>query len=126
MPEGKSLTIEEGVVVEFDTEGVGASHTPIEMIIDGSLYSKGTAENPVRFTVAEAQRTESNAFAGLWGGIVATDKCPEMLFEHTIIEYTGGAVSQDSPSASRAFTPRARTMPPQITDEQHQRPLRSY
>ena len=51
VPEGKSLTIEEGVVVEFDTEGVGASHTPIEMIIDGSLYSKGTAENPVRFTV---------------------------------------------------------------------------
>lgn len=115
VPEGKSLTIEEGVVVEFDTEGVGASHTPIEMIIDGSLYSKGTAENPVRFTVAEAQRTESNAFAGLWGGIVATDKCPEMLFEHTIIEYTGGAVSQDSPSALKGIYTPGEDYAPQIT-----------
>lgn len=115
VPEGKSLTIEEGVIVEFDTEGVGASHTPIEMIVDGSLYSKGTADNPVRFTVSEAQRTESNAFAGLWGGIVATDKCPEMLFDHTIIEYTGGAVSQDSPSALKGIYTPGEDYNPQIT-----------
>lgn len=65
VPEGKSLTIEAGVTVVFDAEGVGTSHTPIEMIVDGTLYSQGTAEQPVRFTVAEDQRTEANAFAGL-------------------------------------------------------------
>lgn len=115
VPEGKSLTIEAGVTVVFDAEGVGTSHTPIEMIVDGALYSQGTAEQPVRFTVSEDQRTEANAFAGLWGGIVATEKCPEMLFDHTIIEYTGGAVSQDSPSALKGIYTPGEDYLPQIT-----------
>lgn len=115
VPEGKSLTIEPGVTVEFDIDGVGTSHTPIEMIVDGSLYSKGSAEAPIRFTVAEASRTEANAFAGLWGGIIATEKCPEMLFDHTIIEYTGGAVSQDSPSALKGIYTPGEDYAPQIT-----------
>lgn len=115
VPEGKSLTIEEGVTIEFDESGVGASHTPIEFIVDGSLYSMGTAENPVRFTVAETNRTEANAFAGLWGGIIATEKCPEMLIDHTVIEYTGGAVSQDSPSALKGIYTPGDDYDPQIT-----------
>lgn len=115
VPEGKSLTIEEGVTVIFNEKGVGASHTPIEFIVDGNLYSKGTATNPVRFTVAEQLRTEANTFAGLWGGIVATEKCAEMLFDHTIIEYTGGAVSQDSPSALKGIYTPGDDFDPQIT-----------
>ena len=115
VPEGQSLTIEEGVTVIFDDNGVGASHTPIEFIVDGSLYCKGTAERPVRLTVAEELRTSANAFAGLWGGIVATDKCPEMLFDHTIIEYTGGMVSQDSPSALKGIYTPGDDFDPQIT-----------
>lgn len=115
VPEGQSLTIEEGVTVIFNDKGVGASHTPIEFIVDGSLYCKGTAENPVRLTVAENLRTEANTFAGLWGGIVATEKCPEMLIDHTIIEYTGGAVSQDSPSALKGIYTPGDDYDPQIT-----------
>lgn len=115
VPEGQSLTIEEGVTVIFDDNGVGASHTPIEFIVDGSLYCKGTAERPVRLTVAEDQRTTANAFKGLWGGIVATESCPEMLIDHTIIEYTGGMVSQDSPSGLKGIYTPGDDYDPQIT-----------
>ena len=73
VPEGESLTIEEGVQVIFDDAGVGANHAPIEFTVDGNLYCEGTAENPVRLTVAEEDRTEANTFAGLWGGIVASN-----------------------------------------------------
>ena len=92
VPAGKSLTIEEGVQVIFDDKGVGANHVPVEFTVDGNLYCKGTAENPVLFSVAEENRTKENTFAGLWGGIVASNSCEEMLIDHTVIEYTGRQV----------------------------------
>lgn len=115
VPEGDTLTIEEGVNVIFSTAGVGASATPIEMIVDGNLYVEGTEENPVLFTVPEADRVTSNAFAGLWGGIVASQSCPEMLIDHAIIEYTGGPVMQDSPSALNGTYTPGDDYTPQIT-----------
>ena len=57
VPEGESLTIEEGVQVIFDDAGVGANHAPIEFTVDGNLYCEGTAENPVRLTVAEEDQS---------------------------------------------------------------------
>lgn len=36
VPEGKSLTIEEGVQLIFSTEGVGANHVAIEFIVKGN------------------------------------------------------------------------------------------
>lgn len=90
VPAGKSLTIEEGVQVIFDDKGVGANHVPVEFTVDGNLYCKGTAENPVLFSVAEENRTKENTFAGLWGGIVASNSCEEMLIDHTVIEYIWG------------------------------------
>lgn len=115
VPEGKTLVVEEGVKVIFSSNGVGVSHTPIEFIVDGNLYTQGTKENPVLFSVEESERTESNAFAGLWGGIVATDKCAEMVIDNTIIEYTGGAVLKDSPSAVRGIYEAGEDFDPQIT-----------
>lgn len=115
VPEGKTLVVEEGVKVIFSSYGVGVSHTPIEFIVDGNLYTQGTKENPVLFSVDESERTESNAFAGLWGGIVATDKCAEMVIDNTIIEYTGGAVLKDSPSAVRGIYEAGEDFDPQIT-----------
>ena len=85
VPEGESLTIEEGVQVIFDDAGVGANHAPIEFTVDGNLYCEGTAENPVRLTVAEEDRTEANTFAGLWGGIVASNTCAEMLIVSKVL-----------------------------------------
>ena len=89
VPAGKSLTIEPGVQVIFDDNGVGVNHVPIEFTVDGNLYCEGTAENPILFSVAEEDRVEDNIFAGLWGGIVASESCEEMFIDHTVIEYTG-------------------------------------
>ncbi|WP_251968522.1 hypothetical protein NEE14_004255 [Parabacteroides sp. AD58] len=115
VPEGESLTIQEGVQVIFDDAGVGANHAPIEFTVDGNLYCEGTAENPIRLTVAEEDRTEANTFAGLWGGIVASNTCAEMLIDHTIIEYTGGQVIEGSPAATNGIYTAGDDAYPQIT-----------
>jgi hypothetical protein len=70
IPEGKSLTIEEGVTVLMDVTAKP------EIVVKGNLYSLGTAENPVKFTVSDAYRTAENKFGKLWGGILAgTNLC---------------------------------------------------
>jgi len=89
IPEGKSLTIEEGVTVLMDTL------TKPEIVVKGNLYSLGTAENPVRFTVNELYKTPAKKFGKLWGGILAAPTCAELVLDHTIIEY-GGATTSDA------------------------------
>ena len=115
VPEGKSLTIEEGVQVIFDDNGVGVNHVPIEFTVNGNLYCEGTAENPILMSVDEADRTEDNIFAGLWGGIVASESCEEMLIDNTIIEYTGGQVIEGSPAATNGVYTAGDDAYPQIT-----------
>lgn len=89
IPEGKSLVIEEGVTVIMDTVAKP------EIIVKGNLYSQGTKEFPVRFTVDPSARTEAKQFGKLWGGILAAPSCKELLLDHTIIEY-GGATTSDA------------------------------
>lgn len=115
VPEGESLTIEEGVTVIFSDAGVGVNHTAIEFSVDGNLYCLGTEENPVRLTVAEDLRTADNTFAGLWGGIVAGATCEEMLIDHTIIEYCGGQVIEGSPAAENGYYTAGDDAYPHIT-----------
>jgi hypothetical protein len=115
VPAGQSLTIEEGVQVIFDDNGVGASHTRIEFMVAGSLFCKGTPGNPVLFTVAPSKRVAANTFGGLWGGIIGTRDCPAMLFDNVIIEYTGGDVLADSPSALSGIYTAGGDITPQIT-----------
>ncbi|AYL99072.1 right-handed parallel beta-helix repeat-containing protein [Mucilaginibacter celer] len=92
VPEGKSLTIEEGVTVLMD-----ATAKP-EIIIKGNLYSLGTAESPVKFTVSDAYRTTENKFGKLWGGVLAAPTCAELVLDHTILEYGGNTTSDASTS----------------------------
>lgn len=115
IPEGESLTIEPGVKVIVSTAGVGVNHTPIEIIVKGNLYVLGTEQQPVLFTVEEAKRTAENTFKGLWGGIVATETCQEMVFDHAVIEYTGGQVIEGSPSATAGIYTAGDDAYPQIT-----------
>ena len=115
VPAGQTLTIEEGVHVIFDDNGVGTSHTRIEFLIAGKLYCNGTSSNPILFSVAESKRTAANTFGGLWGGIVGTIDCPEMLFNNVIIEYTGGDVVADSPSALAGIYTAGGDITPHIT-----------
>lgn len=89
IPEGKTLVIEEGVLVIMDTL------VKPEVIVKGNLYSMGTPEQPVRFTIEENLRTESRKFGKQWGGILAAQSCAELLLDNTILEY-GGAVTTES------------------------------
>ena len=115
IPEGKSLTIEPGVTVIVSAEGVGVNHTPIEITVDGNLYCMGTEQSPVIFTVEESKRIPGNIFKGLWGGIVATKSCTELVFDHTVIEYTGGQVIEGSPAATAGIYTAGDDAYPQIT-----------
>lgn len=117
VPEGKSLTIEEGVQVIFSTQGVGTSHAAIEFAVKGNLYSLGTKENPVRMSVAKDERTAENIFNEdhMWGGIVAYPNCAEMIIDNTIIEYTGGQVIEGSPAEQAEIYVAGDDAYPQIT-----------
>lgn len=115
IPEGESLTIEPGVKVIVSADGVGVNHTPVEVTVKGNLYVLGSEEQPVLFTVEESKRTASNTFAGLWGGIVATESCQEMVIDHAVIEYTGGQVIEGSPSATAGIYTAGDDAYPQIT-----------
>ena len=98
VPAGKSLTIEEGVEVNISTGGQDANATKIEWIINGNLYVKGTAASPVLISVPAAERTVANTFKRLWGGIIGSASCAEMLVDNAIIEYTGAITTATSPS----------------------------
>jgi len=92
IPEGKSLTIEEGVTVLMDTIAKP------EFIVKGNLYSLGTAENPVRFTVLDAYKTSAKKFGKLWGGVLCGPTAVEVVLDHTILEYGGNTTSDASSS----------------------------
>ncbi len=117
VPEGKSLVIKEGVQIIVSTDGVGANHVPVEFTVNGNLYCEGTAEKPILFSIAEDERTKENALKGMWGGIVATSTCGEMLIDHTVIEYTGGQVVEGSPAASSGMYTAGDDAYPQITTD---------
>ncbi len=98
IPEGQSLTIEEGVtIVMADTS------LKIEIIVYGNLYCKGTSTNPVKITVPEEMRTTANAMKGLWGGILCTPASGELLLDNAIIEYAGAVTTEESPSVQRGL-----------------------
>lgn len=117
VPEGKSLIIKEGAQIIVSTQGVGANHIPVEFTVDGNLYCEGTAEKPIRFSIAEEDRKPENIFQEdyMWGGIVATETCQEMLIDHTIIEYTGAQVVEGSPAASAGIYTAGDDAYPQVT-----------
>ena len=117
VPEGSSLTIEEGATIIFTTGGTGTNHVPVEFIVRGNLYCKGTAEKPILMTIPEDERTTANIHNAdhEWGGIVAYASCEEMLIDHTVIEYTGGEVVQGSPAASAGYYTAGDDIYPQIT-----------
>jgi len=94
IPEGRSLTIEEGVTVIID--GRGRPGRSPEINVEGSLYCYGTAENPIYIGLEESQRTVANIFRGLWGGIIGTETCQDMVFEYTTIEFAGAPAEPGS------------------------------
>ena len=98
IPAGKSLTIEEGVEIIISDANQDASNTKIEIIVNGNLYCKGTADAPILFSVEKSKRTVANTFARLWGGIIGSATCAEILLDNVIVEYTGAITTLSSPS----------------------------
>ncbi|CCH55138.1 hypothetical protein BN8_04375 [Fibrisoma limi BUZ 3] len=93
VPAGKTLTIEEGVTVLMNDSTVKP-----EIVVRGNLYSLGTSQNPVKFTVPDAWKTVKNEFGALWGGIVAAPTCAEFVMQNTVLEYGGAVTTETSPS----------------------------
>lgn len=93
IPEGKTLTIEEGVKIVMADSVVAP-----EIIIRGSLYCLGTKDNPVVFTVPDDWKSDKYLFGNLWGGMVGAPSSPEVVLNYTIMEYGGTATTEESPS----------------------------
>lgn len=93
VPAGQSLTIEEGVKVIMSDSVIAP-----EFIIKGNLYSLGTEQNPVLFTVPDGWKNSSYLFGNLWGGLVAAPTSEAVVLQHTILEYGGAATTEASPS----------------------------
>lgn len=93
IPEGMSLTIQEGVKVVMSDSIIAP-----EIIIRGNLYCMGTEANPVLFTVPDAWKTEAHLYGNLWGGMVSAPSSQEIVLQHTIMEYGGAATTEESPS----------------------------
>ncbi len=96
--EGKTLTIQEGAQIIFSTTALDESNTKIEFLVDGNLYCYGSNTNKIRFTVPETERTTANKYTRLWGGIIGSTKCPAMVLDNVIVEYTGAITTKSSPS----------------------------
>src|SRR6218665_1715951 len=98
IPEGKSLTIEEGVTVMF-----AAASVKQEVLVYGNLYCKGTAQNMIKFTVPDNLKPNGVDFPRLWGGILFDTKAKELLLLYTQIEYCGAITNEESESVKLGF-----------------------
>jgi hypothetical protein len=93
IPEGQELRLMPGVILAFDGDGLSPETSP-ELTVFGRLIAVGTANDPVMFTVPEDRRMASNAYEGFWGGIQCMTTCDAAIFQHAIVEYTGGPARQ--------------------------------
>lgn len=105
VPAGKTLTLEPGVILAFDGDGVSPETSP-ELKLNGNLIAKGTADNPILFTVPADKRDPKNAYEGFWGGIQAAATTEYIVLQYCIIEYTGGPADGNRPDLYDAGAPR--------------------
>lgn len=96
VPVGGTLTLEPGVIFEFDGDGLSPATSP-EINLLGNLVAKGTAENPILFTVPADRRDPKNAYDGLWGGIQGSATTEFLVLQHCIVEYCGGPADGNRP-----------------------------
>ena len=92
IPEGESLTIEEGVNVLMCDTVIGQ-----EILVYGNLYCKGTKANPINITVPDSLLRSGN-FPHIWGGFICAPSCKEFLMLYTNVAYTGYVTTEESPS----------------------------
>lgn len=86
---GEALYIEEGAKIVTSNPLVKP-----EIVVLGSLYSMGTADNPVLFTVEDSSKEDR--FSRNWGGIICGYESEELFLNHTIIEYACAETTEES------------------------------
>lgn len=96
VPVGQTLTLEPGVSLIFDGDGLSPSTSP-ELRLDGNLVANGTEADPILFSVPENKRTAANHYSGLWGGIQASNSTEYLVMRHCTIEYCGGPADGSRP-----------------------------
>jgi len=82
---GTELTLEPGVELQFD-DGV-------QMIVNGTLFAQGTAENPIVFHSSSANPTK-----GKWDGIFISDTSISTMLSHVTIEWAKKGVAVERTS----------------------------
>ncbi|MDR1682974.1 MAG: hypothetical protein LBS25_06270 [Candidatus Symbiothrix sp.] len=102
VPQGQSLTIEEGVEVIINADAQDNNNTKIEFIVEGNLYCFGTAGAPILFTVP-AKFRDKKTDGRHWGGIIGSSTCVEILLDHVLVEYTGAITTTASPSVTKGL-----------------------
>jgi hypothetical protein len=82
------ITIQPGVRIEFE------EHTGLD--VTGSLYANGSIDEPIVFTGKQK-------YKGFWRGILISSNDPENVINNSIIEYAGGAFSNELPFVHAAI-----------------------
>lgn len=101
---GDSLVIQPGVKIIFQNKA--------GMIVKGNIFSLGTPDRPIYFTVDGLTKTDApkigfkaandSAFSGKWKGVFADVTCQYMVFKWTHLEYCGAAGGSGFGSDGRA------------------------
>jgi hypothetical protein len=103
---GDTLTIEPGVRINVTNTAA--------ILVKGSLFSLGTQQQPIWFTVAGLTKTDApqanykaatdSAFSGKWKGILGDATSPYMVFKWTHIEYAGATLGVTTVSSIPGLT----------------------
>ncbi len=104
--DGDTLTIQEGVTLNFGVNASGGA--PIGLGVKGTLLSLGSKDHPIMITYPGVTKTDQNganpdtdpALKGKWTGIIGATICPLMVIKWTHIEFGGATIS----SAMKSFT----------------------
>ena len=92
VPEGKTLTIEPGVVVRFqtgDAEDYSESDFPLGMLrVFGTIVAKGTIKDPIVFTHLEDDEEDDQ-----WGAVHVCSSQSNSVFSYCKFEYARGVVN---------------------------------
>ncbi|MBX3042375.1 MAG: hypothetical protein KIT33_00290 [Candidatus Kapabacteria bacterium] len=92
VPIGKTLTIEPGVKLIFDGDGIQGSSP--EIAVFGQLIAEGTPQKRIIMTVDDAKKGIDNFARGYWGGIQCYQTCNRLVLRYCDIEYTGGPAGE--------------------------------
>lgn len=101
VPEGATVTIPEGVKLEFQ-EGPNGEAWFLDVF--GSLRIMGTAANRVVLTASDAliNSSKNQGIGQLWGGIVGTNVAGDLVIQYTDILHAGGACREENAMAQPA------------------------